>query len=1059
MCAPAPGAPTICPFGATTPGASTTTNGIAPAVCAYFPTNATKVADSGKSQLCIDCRFVVSDGFTFYENRAYLSYQTAFATNTCGRLGATYAGGLLPVASSDVYSVSSYNYDLFDYAYSFNFADLNSPIPASAYLAMPDCAGSGNMGELQYPNKLNGVVAPVMCRQSSYVIYESLFQPVLAVPPEMRDLDPLWSQCELGLDGLWDPPRALQPASSEAAPTAPGQSNTLTITASPAQTPNSPAATTPGPTKTTPPVQSDTQGSSTGGQPQGGSAPSSSTRQADGNDQSSGNGGSNPSSKIGDGVSSAQSNAGSVPNGSANKASGISSNGASSDPSQNASPGAEISSADPGGIIISVIENQSTAQSQAMGGNSNDGGAATTQGSGSGSSNGGGTNNGGSNDGSSGDSSEGSGFNDSGGGSVVATVNSGTFIMAPTSNSEGSTAIVVAAGGSSATLTPGQTTSIGGQAVSAQSSGGGVVIGSGGSAAKTVPPGNSGAGNTNNGQASVVTVGSSAFTVLPTQSADSSGVVVANGGTTFTLKPGATTTLGGQVVSAPTSGGAIIGTGSTVATVQPTSANNGVNSGVIATVAGQTILADPSDPSGIIINGQTLTSGQTTTISGTPVYVASGSVLVGGSNKQPASTYAIPTAGSSAGGATVLGTVIADDKTLTLEQVPGSSQTLIVDGSSTVTLGSNGVATFAGVTLSAGSDNVGSPFLVVDGSQTVPLNGPATAAPQALITLGGETFTATEVGGSPSEIVIDGTTLRAGGAAATIDGTVISLGSAGLVLGGTQTIPFTSFQTPGTAQEALVTLNGQVYTASELSDGSSGVVIDGTTLHPGGPAATIHNVLVSDGPSGLVLAGTQTIPFSAIQTAPLGYEALLTFGNQVLTAIEPPGEAYVLLDGTTLSPGGPVATIDSTIISQRPNGLVIGGTKTIPPTPIPTSSALEALVTISGEIYTAIEPEGADFVIVDGTTLYPGGPAMMLYGTVISDGPDGLVVGGTKTVPLSRIPSMTPPPTPGTGVSVTPAAAAATGGHKKSASSSYSSHGADGVVVFLASAVAVLCLM
>ncbi|KAK3072022.1 hypothetical protein LTR53_007569 [Teratosphaeriaceae sp. CCFEE 6253] len=1139
MCATAPASSRVCPFGTTIPGDQTNSIGQATAPCSYYPFELTTTADSGP--------YIVSAGTTYYQDRAYISYENVYASNSCGTLGQVYRNSVVPVASSNVYSMSGYHYFIDNRAYPFNFADLSGPVPVSAYFAQAQCGQSGHLKELQPPNQLNGeLVHEQVCNRDDSVIYDAHYFPVLAVPPELRALDPAWSQCLLGLKGLWDPPKALQPVSTAAAPTVPGQSITTT-TASPAQTPDPPASTTAAPITTPVPAESDGQGSSTAEQSQGGGdgasptsqagggggggstgvqssnagggAGSSATSQANGGGsggdpassggpgganggatttaagtsgadqgssggQSSGNGG-------GSGASPTSQDSGSSAGGGDGNGQNIGNGGAASPTTGGAGPsagdgsgssqgqsqggsggGAQTSSADPGGIIISVINNSETAASSTppaggTGGQGDPGGLGSGSGGGSG--------------------------ND---GTAIATIGSSAFTVGPTTAVGGSSVIVVGAGGSSATLPPGQATSIGGQAVSAPSSGG-AVIGTGGGAT-TVAPGSASPGSpTSGGGTSVVSVGSSAFTVVPAPSAGSSGVVVAHGGSTVTLAPGSSTTLGGQVISAPTSGGAVIGTGSGAATVAPSSSAGGL--GVVATVGGQILSADPSDPSAVVVDGQTLTQGLTTTISGTLVSVASGSIVVGGSGTQPASTIAIPTAGSSTGdgglsttlivdghtltasadssdpsivvvdgtpvtvggsaatmqGVTVslaasglladgsvviaatpavLGTVTANSQTLSLEQVGG--QTLVVDGSSTATMGSNGRATVAGVTLSVESAG-GSAFVVADGSQTVPLLAQATAVAggdqQAVVTIGSHTLTVTEADGSASDLVVDGTTLHPGGAAITVDGTVLSVNTAGLVIGGTQTVPSAAFRTPGTAGEAVVTLGGSVLTAIENSAGYA--VLDGTTLNPGGPAATINGVVVGDAAGGLVVGAWQTVAFStAVATAvgALGNDAELTLYGHTVTAVEPPGQSYAIVDGTIISPGGPAVTIDGVLVSDGLDGLVIGGTSTVSWTPVPTASASEAVVTIGGHIYTAVQPAGASFVIIDGTTLSPGGAGMTIDGIVVSDGAGSVVVGGTRTVALSRFPTITSAPIPGPGVTVAGAGASSS----KSAASS-----------------------
>ncbi|KAK4948991.1 hypothetical protein LTR10_012364 [Elasticomyces elasticus] len=1059
--------------------------------------------------------YVVTNGTTFYEDKAYISYQTAYAINTCGRLGNVYTAGVVPVASSNIYSMELRDYFLYNYANQFNFADLNHPVPASAYLGMPNCKESDPslIGQLARPNMLNGQLYAGTCPDvpdSNHIIWDELYQPVLAVPPEMRALDPAWSNCILALDGLWDPPKALQPASTIAAPTAPTSIDVPTTPASPAQSPTSPASTTPAPATTPPPAESDTQGSSTAGQPPGGEGSSISESGYGGGSvptsshvQSS-NEGTEPAPTSQDNgatvpESSSQGQTAAPPSYSSDKSTPVTSNGQSSDDgnggvsptsqssgvqngaggsssvqqSQGGSGNTTPTSANPGGIIVSVITHSSSQQDQAT--STGNGGAAIPS------------------PGPSGGSSPNNGESISSPASGVATIGSSTFVVVPTTNAGGSSVVVIGAGGSSATLNPGQTTSVGGQDVSVPSSGGGAVIGNGASAT-TVSPGNPDPNSPSNGGTSVVSVGSSTFTVIPTQavgssavvianggstitlapgystnigsqevsapsgggvvigsgndattvavndsgtpesgsgssvvsvgsstftvipiqSAGSSAVVIANGGSTVTLAPGQSTMIGNQIVSAPASGGgAVIGTGNDAATVQPVDPN--ASSGIIATVGGQTIAADPSNPSNVLVNGQTLTAGQTTIISGTPVYIASGSLLVGGSNTQPASTFAIPTLLSSAGN--VLGntetTLVVGGHTLTASTDPNNPTVVIVDGTSVTLRGSE--ATINGVSVSLAPSG-----LVVDGSLQV------SATPVVLGTVvatNGQMLTLESLQGSTETLVVDGSlTSTLNNGLATVAGLELSAGSSGgssyVVVDGSQTVPLsTPSPSSGRAAQALITLNGQIYTASSAS---GSVVIDGTTLQLGGPAATVNGVVLSDAPNGILVGGTQTISFSAVSTG-LGSEATVTLINgDVLTAIEPPGESYIILDGTTLLPGG-TATIDETVVTNGPNGLVIAG-NTVPLTPVPTESASQAIITINGQQYTAMEPAGASFVIINGTTLSVGGAALTIDGTVVSEGSSGLVVGGTQTISLSSLPPTTASPTPGSSASgLTPA--------------------------------------
>ena len=72
-----------------------------------------------------------------------------------------------------------------DYAYSFNWADLVSPYPWSAWDASFDCV------------------------EDQCSVINGSYNPWLAVPGAIRRLDPRWATCDLSLYGLYDPPVAV----------------------------------------------------------------------------------------------------------------------------------------------------------------------------------------------------------------------------------------------------------------------------------------------------------------------------------------------------------------------------------------------------------------------------------------------------------------------------------------------------------------------------------------------------------------------------------------------------------------------------------------------------------------------------------------------------------------------------------------------------------------------------------------------------------------------------------------------------------------------------------
>lgn len=94
-------------------------------------------------------------------------------------------------------------------------------------------------------------------------------------------------------------------------------------------------------------------------------------------------------------------------------------------------------------------------------------------------------------------------------------------------------------------------------------------------------------------------------------------------------------------------------------------------------------------------------------------------------------------------------------------------------------------------------------------------------------------------------------------------------------------------------------------------------IMNGATLPQGSVATTIKGQAISFGPSGLVALGTGTLVSSAFTT---------TIGAAALTLTELPGEAIV--NGATLSSGGPDTTINGVVVTYGPSGLIARPTGT-----------------------------------------------------------------------------------------------------------------------------------
>ncbi|KAK5107369.1 hypothetical protein LTR62_001349 [Meristemomyces frigidus] len=789
----------------------------------YFP----HVPDSGP--------YVVSGGHTFYQNKAYISFQTAYASNTCGAIGSSYAGGIVGLPSSQVYSVSGYHFELYDYAYQVNFADFNDPIPASAYLAMYQCSEGGNNGILGPPNKVNNMTMDT-CNRGDYLIYDPLYAPQLAVPPQFRDLDPAWSNCLLSLDALWDPPKALQPASAVAAVTTPIPAATTTTTASPVQTAQTPATTTAAATITSIPSPLPESKSS-----QSSSVPHSSTLPS-----------SQPSQPV---IGSSQPAASQNPASSSTQPVRSSSNSqvapapqssvATSQPAGGNSVSPPLSSAsqsvDPAGVIASVLAGSSITSSKSV--SASDPSVATT---------------------SQHSSVESASTGASGGsnivvppsaasaadpGTTVVTVGSSTYKVATQANSEGSSAVVVAAGSSTVTLVAGQATSIGGQPVSAPSSGG-AVIGSSGAAATVAP-------QTSSSPAISV--------VVQTNAQGSSAVIVAISGSSVTLAPGGTTKIGGQAVSAPSSGGAVIGTGSSATTI------------VAASQASQSISVEAhtnSQGSSVVVIAQgastvTLIPGQTAEIGGEAVSApSSGGAVIGSgtaattiaASVQSSQSFAVAAQTNSQGSSAVVIAVGGSSATLTPGQTTMiNGQTISAPSTGGVVLGSGAAAT----TIAAGSAAAGSAAAGV-----LPVAGSSTTALGPYIVAG-----LSEMGSSGIVVAVGSTSVTlAPGASTMVDGQEVSALSFGgaVVESGTHTL---LLGTSPAASGVIATVAGQVISIDSMH--TTDVVIGGQTLTPG-EVTTISGAQVSLATGAIVVNGT-TIALSSVAAG-------LTTGSAISTA-------------------------------------------------------------------------------------------------------------------------------------------------------------------------------
>ena len=137
-------------------------------------------------------------------------------------------------------------------------------------------------------------------------------------------------------------------------------------------------------------------------------------------------------------------------------------------------------------------------------------------------------------------------------------------------------------------------------------------------------------------------------------------------------------------------------------------------------------------------------------------------------------------------------------------------------------------------------------------------------------------------------------------------------------------------QSQGLLSGAMYTAGSQTYTASH-SGGK--LVIGALTITPGGPAMTLSGHTFSAATSGVMVDGS-SIQFSALPTpnpkADTVSGAVFSVGAGTFTASKDPSVNDVAIGSKTISLGGPAATVDGAVVSLGSNGVVWGGSMTVP---------------------------------------------------------------------------------------------------------------------------------
>ncbi|KAK3648352.1 hypothetical protein LTR56_007469 [Elasticomyces elasticus] len=213
----------------------------------YFPVttdtlalpNATTVFNVTRTSLFPAASTTVFHDKTLTSPSVYISFATVYAVNDCGStVGRAHTGSILALDIDDLSSADGNTHARVTdtsllaqgvtrvslYAMPFKLANLNWPYAPWAWAQQAQC----NAGIAQ--------ICPI--------ILSGQYNPVLAVPTQIRILDPLWSTCAMDLVGLYDPPRALQPVANAASATVPVAASPSTTPAAAASAPTSPGAST-----------------------------------------------------------------------------------------------------------------------------------------------------------------------------------------------------------------------------------------------------------------------------------------------------------------------------------------------------------------------------------------------------------------------------------------------------------------------------------------------------------------------------------------------------------------------------------------------------------------------------------------------------------------------------------------------------------------------------------------------------------------------------------------------------------------------------------------------
>ena len=208
------------------------------------------------------------------------------------------------------------------------------------------------------------------------------------------------------------------------------------------------------------------------------------------------------------------------------------------------------------------------------------------------------------------------------------------------------------------------------------------------------------------------------------------------------------------------------------------------------------------------------------------------------------------------------------------------------------------------------------------------------------------------------------------GARTTIDNTAASMGQ-----GGTEAVGGVTTVNAASASQVI----GKQSIAADPSN-SEGIIVAGQAPQPGAPT-TIDQTPVSIDRGGTLAVGSI---IGQVSPVPAPLAAVVTIGSNTYAVSS--GNPLVI-GSSTISVGGPVATVSGQAVSLDPQGIVVGSS--IVAYPAAPSRGENAAVTIGGNIYTASSGRP---LVIGSSTLSAGGLVETIDGQRVSVGVDGVII-------------------------------------------------------------------